>query len=192
MADSSVNKFLSGVLGGNANSSYEPQRTNGALMYVTGIGNGGVDEVFTIGLKSFPLPKVTNAPQQVGYLNEKRKFAGNPEFDDISVQFQDYADLNTAQTLLAWRHQVYDPTTGKIGLKSQYARTGLVKLFAPNGDFERQYHLIGMWPSAFDHGEIDQQGDDMLTIMCNFCIDKAIPDVGLAPAAPGSTSVFNL
>jgi hypothetical protein len=191
-AQTPVSQFLSGVLGGNANSSYEPQRVSGALLHVTGIGNGAVDTTFTAALKSFPLPKWTNTPQIVGYLNEKRKFAGNPEFDDLSVSFQDYVDLNTAQTLLAWDQLVYDPNAGTIGLKANYARTGLVQMFAPDGSFTRQYHLIGMWPSSFDHGEIEQGGDDLLAINVGFAIDKAIPDAGLQPVAAGTTSPFQV
>jgi hypothetical protein len=179
--------FLSGVLGGPVGGVYEPQRTNGALLYVTNIGAGGIDEVLTLSLKTFALPKVTNNPQMAQYLNEKRKFAGMPEWDDLPITFHDYVDLKTLTTLLAWRNQVYDPRTGKVGLKSQYAKNGFIKCFAPNGDFERQWDLIGIWPSNLDPGEIDMQGEDFVTITCNFVIDKAIPSTGLNGPSTGSS-----
>lgn len=186
MVDAST--FLSGVLGGNANSSYEPQRTNGALLYVSGIGNGASDSIFTLSLKSFPLPKVTVAPSMAGYLNEKRKFAGEVAYDDLSIQLYDFVDLKTMDTMLNWFHQVYDPRTGQKGLKSTYAKHGFVKLFAPDGSFERQYDLVGLWPSSVDPGEIDQNADDLISISMNFCIDKAIPVDGFTLSDPITSS----
>lgn len=183
------NTFLSGVLGGQgANSSFEPQRTDGALLYVTGIGNGASDNVFTWSLKSFPLPKLTLAPQSVAYLHEKRKYAGNPEFEDITVAFNDYIDIGTASTLLSWFYQVYDPRTGSKGLKKNYAKPGFVKMFAPDGSMERQWNLYGLWLSSFDPGDIEQGGEEMTTITGTLVIDKAVAADGFGLAAPRGPS----
>lgn len=179
------NTFLSGVLGGaGANSSYEPQRQDSALLYVTGIGNGGVDNVFTTSLKSFPLPKLTLAPQQVGYLHEKRNYAGNPEFESFNVAFQDYVDLATMQTLMSWFYQVYDPRTGIKGLKRNYAKPGFVKMFAPDGSYERQWNIYGMWPSAIDPGEVEMGAEELISIQGTFIIDKAVAADGFGLLAP--------
>jgi hypothetical protein len=177
--------FLSGVLGGaGANSSYEPQRSNGALLYITGIGNGGIDNVVTLSLKSFPLPKYSIAPQMVGYLNEKRKYAGNPEFEDMQVTFNDYVDLGTMATLLAWWYQVYDPRTGIKGIKANYAKPGFVNEFAPDGSFERKWLLYGVWPSQLDPGEVEQGSEDLIQVSMTLTIDKSVADAGFGLAAP--------
>ena len=185
--------FLQGVLG-STNFAFEPQRTNNALISVVGLeGQGTKDDILTLSVASFPLPKVNNNPIEVGYLNEKRKFDGNPVFDDLAIVFNDYLDVQTAALLWRWRYKVYDPTRGTIGLKSQYAKNGWITLFAPNGDekFNRVYKLIGIWPSQFDPGEIDLAGEDLVKITMTLTIDKAIPDRGLAPDGTSQDSAFN-
>jgi len=123
--------FLQGILGSSV--AFEPQRANNGLLYITGLnsvqqgagqGTGGAASILTLSLKSFPIPKVTNAPLGVKFLNEERKFAGAPVFDAMTVVFHDYVDQQTASTLQKWRYQVYNPETGQIGLKSQYAQGG--------------------------------------------------------------------
>lgn len=169
--------FLDGVLGGTGGSAdFEPQRTNNALLHINlgGVGPLG-DNDLVLGLMSFPIPKVSNGTIEIGYINEKRKFAGNPVFEDLTVVYKDYVNHQIADTLLAWRHQVYNPHTGANGIKSVYAKTGFVQLFAPNGTFERHYDMFGMWPSNFDPGDVDMTGEDSQNITLTLVIDKAKP-----------------
>lgn len=175
---------------GGAAGNYEPQRTNNALLYIIGLnstqqgvgqGTGGKDDVLTLSLDSFPLPKVTNNPLEAGYLNEKRKFAGNPVFDDLPIVLKDFVDIGTAALLQKWRYMVYDPETGKIGLAANYKKSGLIKMHGPNGEFDREIELVGCWPSALDMGEIDQMGEDMVKLTMTLTYDKYIPRAGLSP-----------
>jgi hypothetical protein len=154
---------------------WEPQRVNNAILHFSDLPG---DEDLTLALSSFPLPKVTNGIIEVGYVNEKRKFAGLPTFDDLSVIYKDYVDKNTANILLRWRRLVYDPVTGVIGLKSQYAKDGWVELFAPNGEHSRFFDIIGAWPSGYDPGDIDLAGEDTVNITLTLTIDKARPTQG--------------
>jgi len=154
---------------------WEPQRINNALLHIADLEG---DEDLVLALQSFPLPKQTSNIVEIGYVNEKRKFAGVPTFDDLSVIYRDYVDKNVAQMLWRWRKLVYDPQTGRIGLKSQYAKNGWVEMFAPNGDFIRRYEMIGCWPSGMDPGDIDLAGDDAIQITMTLTIDKAFPSDG--------------
>jgi hypothetical protein len=154
---------------------WEPQRVNNAVLHFADLPG---DEELSLSLASFPLPKVTNGIVEIGHVNEKRKFAGLPTFDDLSVLYKDYVPVNTSSILHAWRKLVYDPETGKIGLKWEYAKNGWAELYAPNGEFIRQYDLIGCWPSGFDPGDVDLAGEDTINITLTLTIDKAIPVAG--------------
>ena len=156
---------------------WEPQRVNNALLHISDLEG---DDDLVLALMSFPLPKVTQGIIEVGYVNERRKFAGLPTFDDLSVVYKDYVDKNTADFLLKWRLQVYNPKTGVIGLKSDYAKTGWVEMFAPNGEFVRNYDIIGCWPSGFDPGDADLAGEDTMNITLTLTIDKAYPSAGFS------------
>ncbi len=182
-----MGNFLDGVLGGRrAATDLEPQRQNNALLHLNNIP-GIADEELVLALSSFPLPKVTNGIVELPFLNEKRKFAGLPTFDDLSVLFKDYVTKPVADAILQWRHQVYNPHSGAIGLASIYKKTGFVQMFAPNGTLERQYDIFGIWPSAYDPGDIDMAGEDVLQITVTLTIDKAVPGKGFAANAVGTT-----
>lgn len=165
-----------------ANGGHEPQRTNNGLLYITppSAVRDGIDtsllasDEIRLSIQSFPVPKRTMGVVEMGYLNEKRKFAGLPTYDDLSVIFHDYVDVNIAQILWAWSYAVHDPRTGKTGLASQYKARGFFSLYSPEGSIERQYDVIGIWPSAIDPGEIDHEGEDTVRITMTLSIDKVL------------------
>ena len=138
-------------------------------------------DVLVLSLSTFPIPKRTIGIIEIGFLNEKRKFAGNPTYDDLSVVYKDYVDRETARVLWNWHYQVHNPENGKTGLARGYKKSGWVSLFDPSGGQERQYDLIGIWPSAMDPGDIDMAGEDTVNITVTLTIDKTIPKLGLNP-----------
>jgi len=156
-------------------ANWEPQRVNNALLHVADLDG---DDDLVLSLLSFPLPKRTVGTIEIGYVNEKRKFAGLPTFDDLSVVYKDYVDRNLLNILWKWAMLVYNPKTGAIGLATQYKKNGWVEMFAPNGQFIRRYDIIGLWPSAMDPGDIDLMGEDSLNVTVTFTIDKAYPGDG--------------
>ena len=107
-------------------------------------------------------------------MNEKRKFAGIPTYDDLAVVFNDYIDVDLAQILWDWSYQVHDPRTGKTGIASTYKRDGWVSLYGPDGEIERQYDIKGVWPSSIDPGEADLAGEDIVRITMTLTIDKVL------------------
>lgn len=159
--------------------NYEPQRVNNCLIRFN-LG-GSDDDTLEFALSTFPLPKSANGIIEQRHVNEMRKFAGNPTFEDLQVVYKDMVDVDIAKILQKWRYSVYNPETGQVGLASQYKKTGTITLFAPNGGFVRTWKLIGAWPSNFDPGDADLSGEDTINISVTVTIDKAIPDQGIKP-----------
>lgn len=158
---------------GSVGGGFELQRANNALLYIVGL-DGNSNDLLTLSLASFPLPKETTSPIEVGFLNEKRKFAGLTTYDDLSIVINDYVDKDTAQMLYRWRYLVKDPVSGKMGFKAQYAKAGRMVKFGPDGTAEREYELQGVWPSALDGGEIDFMTEDGVKINMTLTVDKTI------------------
>jgi len=161
-------------IGGQAPGEFELQRQNNGLLYIVGL-DGNTDNVITLGLSSFPIPKISQGVIEVAWLNEKRKFPGNVTFDDLSIVIRDYVDRNMAGILLKWRALCYDHFTGKVGRASSCKKQARIVLFSPTGDLEREYELQGVWPSAFDGGDIDMAGEDGVNITITLTYDKFIP-----------------
>ena len=156
----------------NANGSFEPQRTNNAILTIDQIQDS---DILQLALNTFPIPKQSNEIVEIGYMNETRKVAGKAIYEDLTVLYQDYVDKQIASILWNWRYQVYNPITGKIGLAKDYKKSGKVKLVDPSGDNPRDYKIVGMWISNMNPGEIDHTASDTVKIECTITIDKAYP-----------------
>jgi len=158
-----------GAVGGG----FELQRANNVLLYVVGL-EGNSNDLLTLSLASFPLPKLSSGIIEVPYLNEKRKFAGQITYDDIAIVFNDYVDKDTSALVHQWRYLVQSPVDGKVGFKGTYAKQGRMVCYGPDGSTEREYELHGMWPSALDAGEADFASEDGVKINLTLSIDKVI------------------
>lgn len=159
-----------GAVGGG----YEIQRQNNALLYVVGL-DGNSNDVLTLSLQSFPLPKVSSGIIEVPFVNEKRKFAGAITYDDLTIVFNDYVDRPTAEVLFRWRYSVQNPDTGAVGYKRDYAKEGRMVKFGPDGTADdREWELRGIWPSTMDAGEVDFAGEDAVKINMTLTIDTAL------------------
>lgn len=166
-----LSDMTAGILDGP--TGFEPQRMNNGQIFVTIPGMN--DQVLQLAIQTFDLPKESQNPIQVAHLNEKRKFAGGVEYGDINCSFNDYIDINVAGFIQDWRRMVYNPVTGKIGWKRNYAGAGHISLYGPNGQYERTYDLIGVWPSSYDPGQVDQSNEEIMRVSLVLTIDKAVP-----------------
>lgn len=171
MADSFSVDLMTADRVAQMEGEYEPQRTNNAVLHIFGVGG---DEELKLALRTFPLPKGSNGVIESDWINEKRKVAGKAVFEDMELAFEDYCDRDTAALLWDWRLEVYDPSTGQVGLARDYKKRGEITLFAPNGDFQRVWTCFGMWPSNMDPGDIDHAGEDIVRVNMTVTIDKAI------------------
>lgn len=156
--------------------TFEPQRGNHALLTIATLGDQFLEGgQVTLALQTFPIPKQSNSVLEHQYLNDTRKVAGRVTHESMSVTYSDFIDVSVAQALMNWRRRVYDPTTGRIGLASDYKQDGEVILYSPSGAVVTSYSVHGMWPSQLDHGDIDLTGDELIKLTMTIEIDNVIP-----------------
>lgn len=148
--------------------TYEIQRTNNFELILEGFG----DE-FTLCVESCPLPNVSNDPIELAYGNSKVKVAGQAAFDDIELTVKDAIGADIEAKLWAWRKQVYDPETDKIGWAADYKRNGRIHQYAPDGTYQRSWRIVGAWPTNFNPGEMNHDGSDKKVISMTLSVDKA-------------------
>jgi len=150
--------------------SFEPQRKNNFTLVIP------VDDSTLIqrALDSFPLAKEANDEIAINFGNEVRKVAGKATYESLQLVLKDFVDEQVAQQLITWRRLVYDPNTGAIGLAKDYKKSGEVIMFGPNGEVERTWEIIGIWPSKLDPGNGDMNANENNKITTTLTIDKAI------------------
>lgn len=169
---------------GGQGGGFEPMRTNHMQLIITGLDgqNSSRDDVLTLSVASFPLPKRSVGVIEIGYLNETRKFAGRPSYSALPLVFHDYVDKDVASILQRWHALCSDHVTGKGQLAAVYKKTAYIKQFGPDGQTERQWRLEGCWLSECDPGDCDQDGDGDVRISVTMEMDKFYPEfAGIKP-----------
>jgi len=168
-------------LSADALNTLEPQRTNNWTLDVTGLTTDENISI-TLGLQAFQLPTETSDLIEVYYMNERRQYAGRTMYDGGTLSLTDWIDQGTADVIRAWRKEVYDPYTGKIGIKSKYAKRGTINLYAPGGEtaagkptVTKTWTLINLWPVSVTWGNLDMQSSDKVQIEVQMVYDKAQP-----------------
>ena len=154
----------------NAEFKYEVQRTNNFKITFGDLG-GAYD--IELACESVGLPSITNDPIELSYGNTKAKVAGQASVDDISVTVKDYIEPDIEKILWKWRLQVFNPETGKVGWAKVYKKSATITQYGPNGEVERKWRLLGVWPTNLDLGELNYDGGDKKSITMNLSVDNA-------------------
>lgn len=175
------------------NGFFEPQRANNGILVINEVPEWNAEEGrVTLSLESFPIPKENNAQIEARYFNERRKFAGPANVEDMEIVIKDTVDRDVAKVLLAWRRQVYNPGSlakfsdgltngwngtfpqeqGAVGLAKNYKKSGAIILVAPDGSHKRQWLVEGLWPMSMDPGDIDMTSEDFIRITMTLSVDR--------------------
>lgn len=156
----------------NQEGDFVPQHQNNWMIEIAGL-DGDDKDLVVLSLMTLSLPPEKNNVVVLEYGNEQRKVAGKAIFDDIPLKVRDYVDREVRAALMRWRRQVYDTTTGNVGLPSEYKKTAEIILQATNGTQLRTARLIGVWPSALNPGTLDMASDAPVEIELTLTYDRA-------------------
>jgi len=107
------------------------------------------------------------------YKSATRSFAGGVVSSttiDITIDFEVNLDDENSnfvyKALRQWCDLVYDPLTGKMGIKKDYAGgPAIINMFTKNGDIHRQIVIPILFPKApITAMELDYTANDIFTI----------------------------
>ena len=163
----------------------QPIRKNGWVFQFSAIpGNTGKQaEALAFVAKSCQTPQIQYGDISIHRMNEKYRFAGNPEWNDIQCSFYDFirnssnvdGELSAGDILYNWSCMVYNPLTGQMGYKTQYATSATLAQIDPAGNIIRAWNLFGIFPSDVNFGEtLDYTQGDACEITATFRYDLAI------------------
>jgi len=113
------------------------------------------------------------------YKFAKRRYAGaRPETTtmDVTIDFEinlnDANSMYTFKTLRQWSDLIYNPMTGSMGLKKDYAGSGIVTIFNKNGNIFRKIRMPNIFPmSPITPMELDYQSQEIYIMSVTFAVD---------------------
>ena len=110
----------------------------------------------------------------VHYGNGIIKFPSKVTFADEDWTLNCICEPNVLDALRAWRKQVYDPDTEKMGLPSEYMKQVFFIKYDGQGNVRDVIRCPGTWIGALDNGSMNQQGGDIVKVKVPFVISRAI------------------
>jgi len=161
----------------------QPLKKNNWVFQFSAIpGNDGDQpEALAFVAKSCDAPEFsTNNDVEIKRMNETMKFAGTPQWNDINCTFYDFIrnsntnELSAGDILYNWSCMVYNPLTGQMGYKTQYATSATLAQLDPAGNIVRAWNIFGIWPSKVNYGSMDYTSGEACEISATFRYDLAI------------------
>lgn len=168
--------------------SFEPQRRNNGMLFAP------IPElkvmaqfpfnlpVLSLALRSVELPKDENDIIDLGWFNQRVKYAGQHHTEDITVTFIDYIDAPVMHILESWRASVYNAELGAVdfaggrrgSLFGGYKQDVYLMTFSPNIDwvYTKVYRLRGAFPMRLDRGDLDYADDEPLEVSITLSYDE--------------------
>lgn len=109
----------------------------------------------------------------VHYGNGIIKFPGKVSFGDVSWTLNCYCEPNVLESLRAWRKQVYDPVTERMGLPSEYMRQAFFIKYDGQGGVRDVIRCPGTWIQGLNNGGMSQEGG-LVKVQTTLVISRAI------------------
>lgn len=110
----------------------------------------------------------------VHYGNGLIKFPSKVTFNDVTWTLNCYCTPNVLEQLRAWRKQVYDPDTERMGLPSEYMKVVYFIRYDGQGNVRDVIKAPGVWIGALNNGEMSQEGGSLVKIQVPFVISRVI------------------
>lgn len=164
----------------------QPMKKNNWVFQFSAIPGNIKDqnEALAFVAKSCTTPKLTfEGDVNINRMNETYKFAGTPSWNDIDCKFYDFIrndsdsknESSAGDILYNWACMIYNPLTGQMGYKTQYATSATLAQLDPAGNIIRAWNLFGIWPSSVSWGDdLDYTNGSACEISATFKYDLAI------------------
>lgn len=109
----------------------------------------------------------------VHYGNGVIKFPSKVTFSDVDWTLNCYCEPNVLEALRDWRSKVFDSSTEKMGLPSQYMRTVYFIKYSGAGEPKDIIKCPGTWIRGLKNGAMNQEGGQLVQVGVTLVISKA-------------------
>ena len=163
----------------------QPMKKNNWVFQFSAIpGNDSYqNEALAFVAKTCNAPAITFGDLDINRMNERYRFIGTPQWNEINCSFYDFIrnadssqnELSAGDILYNWLCMEYNPLTGQMGYKTQYATSATLAQLDPAGNIIRAWNMFGIFPSNVNFGEgLDYGSGEASEVSATFKYDLAI------------------
>lgn len=109
----------------------------------------------------------------VHYGNGMIKFPSKVSFNDVDWTLNCYCEPNVAEALIDWKNKVFDASSEKMGLPSEYMRLVYFIRYDGQGNQRSVLKCPGVWIKGISYGTMNQEGGSLVQIKVTLVISKA-------------------
>lgn len=124
-------------------------RQNLFLFEINQVPGGGLPEDIRFSAESATVPKSTNDPMVVPWMNGDYKIPGVTKYENIEVGLR-VSELNNMRIynlIYNWYKMIYDPATGIQQVPSTTMKDGKITLLNYQGNPVKTWDVINMFPT---------------------------------------------
>lgn len=157
--------------------SYVPLTTNNFEIRIYGMsGDAPTENSDLLTLSTDEIGEIAEDQDTivVHYGNGVIKFPSKVTFSDVDWTLNCYCEPNVLEPLRDWREKVYNSTTEKMGLPSDYMRTVYFVRYDGAGGIRDCIKCPGVWIRGLKNGSMNQEGGQVVKVSCTLVISKAI------------------
>lgn len=161
----------------------EPMRKNRFVFQFTSVPGNVADasQGLTFVCKSADVPTISFETSQTKRIHEAFNTAGMVSWNEINVAFNDFirrsdsTDVAAGDALYNWCSIIYNPLTGQMGYKTQYATSATEAQFDPAGNIIRAWNIFGIFPKSVNFGgNLTYEDSGATEVTATFVYDIAI------------------
>jgi len=178
--------------------NYDVKRNNmWEMKLARSFGSDDFRNSFTLQMNKAARPNFTLGEVELQRGNERWYVASKPVAQDLAVSFYDALpsqgvsytyqregvqsphpagnpDMRSAsQILYNWYLLIYNPSSGYMGLASEYQTNAYITLYSGSGEPIERWMYLGLWPREVNMGDLDHATEgDPLTIEATFRFNK--------------------
>jgi hypothetical protein len=175
------------TLSSSQSSILEPLRKNRWVMQFTTVpGSGTGPDKLAFCAHTCTRPTQTYNVTEYQRLNERFYMAGKVTWSELAMTFFDFMEgTNSVSSILyTWSNVIYNPVTGQMGFKKDYATSATLAMLDPAGGIVQTWNLFYIWPFTLTFGDLSADEDGLVEVAATFRYDFAIKGTDVAsPAA---------
>lgn len=156
--------------------NYVPLTTNNFEIRIYGNSEGNQsDNSQLLTLATSEIGEITEEQDTitVHYGNGLIKFPSKVSFSDVDWTLNCYCSPSVLTALRDWRKTVYDPSTERMGLPSEYMRTAYFIRYDGQGNVRDVIKAPGVWCRGLKNGNMNQEGGAIVQVGVTLVISKA-------------------
>ena len=168
---------MSITLSSSLSSTLEPMRKNRWVMQFTTVP-GSTNGPDRLAFMAHTASRPTQTYNQTEYqrLNERFYMAGKMTWSELTMTFYDFMQgpESVSNILYTWSNVIYNPVTGQMGFKKDYATSATLAMLDPAGGIVQTWNYFYIWPATLTFGELSADEDGLCEVSAIFKYDFAI------------------